>query len=121
VKAITRDEMKIIPTQDLVRRADDLLENIAGIKAQLEAAKGKAVANGEYSDPDWFSRAQFALRMKGREHQMILTEIAARRKEEKRKANDTVERRFIDVARRRLDPELFGELMREAQEEGEQT
>jgi hypothetical protein len=42
--------------------AERLLIAIADVKSQLDAAKTKAVTEGEYSDPVWFRKANSALR-----------------------------------------------------------
>ncbi len=104
----TRAEM-IAAGLSLEQQNDALLEKIAALKLQLDTAKGKAWTSGEYSDPDWFNRANYALRMTQREHQQVQRDIG-----EKNRRVGAVEQRFMDVARRRLDPDLFHSLMDEA-------
>lgn len=104
---------------EIENRLAEVTEEIAQIKTQIGAAKAEAAATGNYADRDWFLRANHALRMKGREHQLLQTEHGKRRKAVRRDFNARVERAFIDVARRRLDPELFSEMWSEAMSEGE--
>lgn len=110
-------DVKTMTTDALDKRASDVLEEIANIKTQLRAAKSDAAATGEYSDRQWFISANHALQMKGREHQMVIQELGARRKEERRAHNTSKTEAFVRAARRRLDPELFADLMREADEQ----
>lgn len=100
--------------EDIERRISVTLAEIAEIKAQIGEAKSIAAKTGEYSDPQWFRRANYALRLKGIEHQSLLLEYGKKRKEEKAARNVTLEREFINVAKTRLDPTSFRLLMDEA-------
>ena len=106
--------VKDMSTDDIERRLGEVTAEIAEIKAQIGEAKGYAAETGEYSDADWFLRANLALRHKGREHQALQLEFGRRRKEERRVHNATIERAFIDVARVRLDYKTFQAIMDEA-------
>lgn len=89
---------------------------LARMKQQLDTAKARAREDGEYADSDWYVRTKYALRMKGLTHQQILSELARRRKAEKATTGNSVQDRFVDICRRRLDPEFFAELLQEAKE-----
>ncbi len=106
--------VKNMSTEDIERRLSKVTEEIAEIKAQIGEAKGYAAETGEYSDTEWFHRANLALRLKGREHQALQFEFGRRRKEERRAHNATIERAFIDAARARLDYATFRAIMDEA-------
>lgn len=110
-------DLRLKSIEELEALRDELEEAIAGIKLQLANAKAKVATSGEYSDPGWYNAAQFALRMKGRDHQRLLREIGLRNKTKRITISNSDQQRFIDVARRRLDPELFADLWREAREE----
>lgn len=106
--------VKNMSTEDIERRLGDVTAEIAEIKAQLGEAKSIAAETGEYSDADWFNRANLALRLKGREHQALQMEHGRRRKAERRAYNASIERAFIDAARLRLDATTFRMLWDEA-------
>jgi len=106
--------VKDMSTEDVERRLGDVTAEIAEIKAQIGEAKGIAAETGEYSDTEWFHRANLALRLKGREHQALQIEFGRRRKEERRAHNSRIERAFIDAARARLDATTFRLLWDEA-------
>ena len=105
---MTPQEMSI---EAIERRLGEVTEEIALIKAQIAEAKGIAAETGDYSDSDWFHRANLALRFKGREHQALQLEFGKRRKEERRQRNDTFERAFIDAARDLLDADTYKMVM----------
>lgn len=106
--------VKDMSTEDIEVRLGAVTAEIAEIKAQIGEAKGYAAETGEYSDADWFRRANLALRFKGREHQALQLEFGRRRKEERRAYNSSMERAFIDAARAKLDATTFRLLMNEA-------
>ena len=62
--------------------SDRISRDILEIKSRIELAKAGQRQNGVYADPDWFARANTALRIRGREHQMILFVSGKKRKEE---------------------------------------
>lgn len=100
---------------ELEQHIATLLFDMAQIDSQLDFAKSTAAATGRYSDHDWFNRARHAKRMKGREHQLATLALSKRRKEERRARQDSIERRFVEVAKRVLSPDLFAEVMRQAE------
>lgn len=100
----------------LDEQADMLLEKIASLKSQIDTAKAKAATCGDYSDREWFNRINYALRMTGKEHQQVIREIGERNKLVRREQGSRVEKKFIEVARRRLDGELFSSIMEEARD-----
>lgn len=111
-----QSDIERLSTEQIERRVADLTYNVGQIKNQIEQAKLDAKLNGNYSDPDWFQRANHAARMLGREHQMLLLELAKRKKSTRRQFNTRLERAFMDTARLRLDPDLFRSILDEAYE-----
>ena len=109
-------DMSKMTTDELQIKLDDVSKNLASVKTQLEFAKSEANETGNYSDSRWFNSARHAARMLGREHQMVMQELGRRRKAERRAFNASAERRFVDIAKIRLDPELFDSLWRDASE-----
>lgn len=90
--------------------------DMAEIRAQIDREKYKARDEDRKPDFVWMARAKHALRIKGAQHQQLQKEIGAAKKAERRAVNNTMERRFVDIARQRLDPEVFEEYWREATE-----
>jgi hypothetical protein len=70
-------------------------ESLDAIKTQLDEAKANAAQNGNYSDADWFRRAQSAQRWRGRFHQKIQARLSALKK-------DTTERN-LEAATERME------------------
>lgn len=104
-------------SEDLDRRAETLLREMAEIDAQLDAAVSRRITTGDYADAEWFARAKAARRFKGQEHQRIMAErrkVNAARKAENianQKRDDA--RLFVTVAKRRLSPEAYTEIWAE--------
>lgn len=100
---------------ELERRDCELLQEISHIKAQLEFASLRTAKFTKAEASDWRFRANLALRIKGREHQLLTQELSKRRKAAKQalalKNALRFERYFMDAAWRRLTPELYSELM----------
>jgi hypothetical protein len=95
-------------------RLSEVLAEMAGIKFQIESAKTKQIDDGIDIDKDWLNRANMALRLKGREQQVLQIEFGKKRKEERRAINLSMERMFIEICRARLDESLFSEIWEEA-------
>jgi hypothetical protein len=96
----------------------ELTEEMDSIRAQIEKAKADRRTTGAYSDPDWFYRANTALRARGRLHQRIQMRLAQLKREEKADnvANaHTVEREFVTAAKSILPRETFERIMQIAQ------
>lgn len=103
---------------ELESRCDEVLGELADIKAQIEHAKAQAVTRGIYADADWFVRARQALRHRGAEHQRINTELAKRKKQLRANNAGDYGQRFIDAARKILPPELLQQIFHAASERG---
>lgn len=93
-----------------------LAEEKSQIKTQLSKAKS-ASHYGEYSDRDWFRRTEQAERMYGILMQRInvrLSAINSPFKAMNAARYKTGDAAFVTVCRRRMDPAIFEEYMREA-------
>ena len=84
------------------------------IKLQLQEAKGYTAETGDYSDNDWFNRATFAAKSKGRKIQKLQAELGEALKAEKlerMKSSDerskVFERAFIYNASKLLPTDLY--------------
>lgn len=109
-------DLSKLPREQLDSALAALAEQMAGIKAQLDEAKGHAAVEGDYSDREWFNSARNALRIKGQLHQQVAQEIGRRNRLEKAQRANAREVHFVRIARRRLDPDLFREIMDEAKD-----
>ena len=93
---------------------DELEAAIAEIKAQIGAAKAKVLTDGTYADASWYAKAMAALRFKGARHQLVLRRLGAENKTRKQRGSRSFEQKFIEAARRTLNPETFESLREEA-------
>lgn len=109
-----KPKFNAMDSQELQDALDQLLEDCVQIKTQLDDAKSKAATEGEYADRAWFNSAQHALRIKGQQQQFIQRLLGERRRVERQTHNNSVERRFVEAAKRRLHDEVFQDLMTEA-------
>ena len=94
---------------DLKLKVDN---EILYVKNQIEDAKAKLITDGEYSDPKWYSKINGARRFLGIASQKIQAEMAKR----KQKNQKDFHCAFVDVAKRRLSPELFNEIVEETKD-----
>ena len=81
------------------------------IRTQIEDAKAKAAATGDYADREWFRRAKYALRAKGRLHQQLQYRLGTLRKP---KSPQSMAQHFIDVARETLSSDQFHQILQTA-------
>ena len=91
------------------------------INDQLDYAKRNVMVNGQYADPDWYTRAQYARKMKGREHQKLLRECADLKRDLSRAKHEAYRESkpertakpgslpvaFMSIAEAALSPEQF--------------
>lgn len=98
-------------TEQLQQLRDELIESIATIKSQLNHAKAETAATGRYADRHWFQAASHALRMKGKDHQLVLAELGRRRREKNQKAQLDEAARFKEAARILLPADLFHQIL----------
>lgn len=105
-----RTNYRTFTDEELQQEQLILLEDMASIRYQLEKAKTNVALDGEYSDPEWFRKATYALRMKSAQIQAISVEMGRR----KRMLQSSIETWFVRVARDLLEEDLFQEIMDEA-------
>ncbi len=108
-----------LPLADLEKLRDIVEGQLATINAQLSAAKAKA-HSGEYSDPDWFHRAQYARTMKARDSQVLNRLISKLRKTQNKRTRNLAHF-FVDAARELLVADTFQMLMEEARSRKEES
>jgi hypothetical protein len=90
------------------------------IENQISEAKARRWANGKHADPNWFQRAQAAVRIKKMQIQQLQNlrgEIGRKQKQLKRIYREevegpTFERHFLKVAKKVLDKAVFDYLVR---------
>lgn len=111
---LTPEAISAMSLNELNDARSDLELTANLIKNSLQEAKQNVYLHANYSNPDWYRRATFALRMKGREMQLLAREMGKRkraRSEENKAASDagslTWERNFVRVAKQILDRETY--------------
>lgn len=92
---MTRDELLALKAR--------LMDEMDDIQSQLDRAKARAAETGEYADSDWFRRAEFARKRRGRAVQKI--DLALSRK--KQVTHRSFEAAFLDAARSVLTHDAF--------------
>lgn len=104
LEPLNRDQL-----QDLRGKIEDRLDRVKG---QISKAKADLHITGEYSDPDWFQRAETAKRIMGRQ----LQKIQPRQGELKRQRSSSAsfEKTFFEVCQTNLPPEVFLDLKAKA-------
>ena len=87
--------------------------DVLQIKDSLTKAKNEVITEGRYADPDWYRRATFAAKAKGRLLQMLQAEMG--RKKRSLHAANALDHKswaecFVTVARRMLEKGVFDHL-----------
>jgi hypothetical protein len=103
-------DLSALSLEDTRVEIDITEQRLAEISAQLDAATAVLHATGEYADPTWFARARAAKRFIGAEHQRLLRHASELKKRLERSAAPL----FVEIARQRLDKELFSDILRDA-------
>lgn len=88
-------------------------EDIMRIGLQIDEAKAKKQATGEYADPNWFHKARTAKKMYGMLSQQIQRQLSKVKERDRKEFNE----QFIDVCYRELDSDLIKELKSKARAE----
>jgi|JI10StandDraft_1071094.scaffolds.fasta_scaffold273698_1 hypothetical protein len=100
------------------------------IKMQIEAAEAKARQTNEYADNKWYQSAKTAKKIHGRQTQAVALELSKRKAQKRTDArlaasqdppkitrenkNISIQKAFVDIARTKLDPTLFNQILSEA-------
>lgn len=102
IEGMDRDELLTLKAQ-----IDD---EMASIRSQIEKARAHQKLTGEYAHPDWYRRANDALRHRGRESQRIqirMAKLRAERHAELQSQNPSDAEAFVRAARLILDRETY--------------
>jgi len=86
---------------------DELERDMAAIAMQLSEAQGNALVNQAYSDPKWYSKLIGAKKFKGAAHQRIQRRIKELKVASKSVVEQSKERLFIQLCRKRLTNDLY--------------
>ena len=108
---MTREEL-VARRGDLMRQKEDNAATLIDIKQQIELAKARAEASGQYADPSWWVSVNAAARHKGRRDQQLAREIGEIGRQIAAASGRSFEAAFLDAARERLPPETFDALLR---------
>ena len=117
----TREELED-QLEELLWEKEQELARLDSIKAQVEEARRKAAITGDYSDSDWYNRAEGAQRACSRNVQKINHDISAINRKLKRlniEESDSEYRRFRIAAHRLLDADTFQRIVDEAAKDKE--
>ena len=96
--------------QALLRARVRIEKEMDAIRSQIATAQARFYDTGERADRAWWASAHAALRSKGKRVQSVQDELGELRRAEAHR----LEAEFVFVAKRRLRPELYDELMEEA-------
>ncbi len=103
-------------TSDEIRAIlDELMGKKIAIDGQVADAKREFASGGRAADREWLNRAEHAQRMTGQGIHYWQGELARARKAEKQANAQSMERNFIEQARRMLPSETFMAIMTAAQ------
>ena len=105
---IDTDEMSLDELQNI---NDNMQMDIDMMQVEIDTAKAKRVATGEYSDIEWWRKINLALRLTRRNRQRLIRAITEKKKSQKQAENKTFERTFIQLAKTTLEPATFQEII----------
>ncbi|WP_345956576.1 hypothetical protein Q9323_03150 [Pseudomonas fulva] len=102
---------------------ETLCRDAIRLECQIGQAKGRAVSEGKYANPDWYHRAKAALKHINRDRQRLMQHMRALRVEERRncpawQARDKAIQRELNA---RVSKELYDECVRVVDEDLEVT
>lgn len=112
-KSAPNSDLSGLSREELLSESERTLEDLANIRAQVDVAKRKHAAAGTWADPVWLTRAEAALRHKGRRHQAILLRLSQLRDASAKASQAVFACEFVEVARRRLRVETFAAIAQE--------
>ncbi|MCX5508364.1 hypothetical protein [Pseudomonas sp. BJa3] len=89
------------------------------LECQIGQAKGKAVAEGKYANPDWYHRARAALKHINRDRQRLMQHMKALRVEARRNcpAWQARDKAILRELNARVPKEVFDECVRVVDED----
>lgn len=112
---LTKDLIAAMTPEEIESEILIALRDINQIRAQIDMAKAEHKQGAGYANASWFARANTALHIRGREHQMLQLEFSKKRKAaneiKAKRDNEEFERRFMTNAKRVLPPETYQAIM----------
>lgn len=93
---------------------ETLCRDAIRLECQIGQAKGRAVAEGKYANPDWYHRAKAALKHINRDRQRLVQHMRALRLEERRNcpAWQGRDKAILRELNARVSKELYDECVR---------
>ena len=79
---IDTDEMSLEELQNI---SDNMQMDIDVMQVEIDTAKAKRVATGEYSDIEWWRKINLALRLTRRNRQRLIRAITEKKKSQKQR------------------------------------
>lgn len=99
---------------ELCQWRDEITKDLASIESQLLKARMLAASKRDFADVNWFAKANHALKMKKRDHQMVLMEIARRNRLERANVTESRDKILIKLMRQTMPDERFYDLCAQA-------
>lgn len=98
---------------------ETLCRDAIRLECQIGQAKGRAVSEGKYANPDWYHRAKAALKHINRDRQRLVQHMRALRVEARRNcpAWQARDKAILRELNTRVPKELFDECVRVADQE----
>ena len=112
-ETVETDNLSVDGLRDLAYRMG---EDIDSIEYQIESAQLKVRTNGEYSDGQWYIKANYAMRRKRKTMEFVKQIQGERRREKNMAQNATLANIFMSVARENLHDHEFEAILEESQE-----
>ena len=109
-------KIKEMTVEEIEKAMSDVATELAFMRSEMTKAKTSARLNGRYSDQEWFRRLMSAIKIRGRDHQDLQFELSRKKKIRRAENHIRYEQEFMNVARERLDRDLFFELCIDAKE-----
>lgn len=113
-------ETDALSTQEVMELKRELEVVVDQIEYQLDLAKAEQHASGEFADPIWFAKANFALKRKRKVAQELQGLLNERKRAEKNQGRFLSEY-FMDVCRERMTAETFDKVFEEAERRRERV
>jgi hypothetical protein len=115
-----KGEAKMTP-EDIKQEMLVLDEEMNSIRVQIDHAKARRFKEGTFADPDWWARANSALRHKGRRRQELQNQLGEMNRclRAQNKANSDRDdgRAFVRAAKALLTGEMYARIWSEVERE----
>lgn len=116
---VTRERVAAMSRDELLDLRHEVLETIASVKVQLEAARAEQKTTGKYADREWYQKATAALRYMGLDALLIQNALSKRNAADKANRitfSGKVNTVLLSLAREELGEEVFMKLVDKATE-----